>query len=189
MQIRTATQADLPAMARVQVETKRAVYLGFYPPELLMQMSVEKTAAAWQKNLFDAPIHPGVFALVAEQDKHAVVGILIGGPEASRSLEGTGEIYVLYILPAFERQGIGRALVQTAARNLLQAGYHRLLIWVLAENPARMFYEALGGKVVDRKEMDLNGYRLQEIGYGWEDLSQLVKNKKVEDRHAEQANS
>ena len=32
MQIRAATQADLPAMARVQVETKRAVYLAFTHP-------------------------------------------------------------------------------------------------------------------------------------------------------------
>lgn len=174
MRIRLADEADLPAMARVNVDTRRATHLGFYPAELLMALSYERTEVAWRKRFFQSPSQPGQFALVAEDKAGCVVGIAIAGPEASQDVEYTGEIYVLYVLPQQQQHGIGRRLVAEAVRRLAQAGHTRLLIWTLAENPACGFYERLGGKRVRTKTVETQGYLLKEVGFGWMDLHELI---------------
>jgi hypothetical protein len=45
--------------------------------------------------------------------------------------------------------------------------------WVLAQNPSRSFYEALGGKVIAEEEMQRDGHLLVKIAYGWNDLLQV----------------
>lgn len=47
-----------------------------------------------------------------------------------------------------------------------------MLIWVLTENPARRFYEKLGGRVVDTGSDRVKGVELQHVAYGWLDLTQ-----------------
>lgn len=173
--VRAATRADIPAMSRVQVETKRSCYLGFYPPELLMKMSKEKTAAAWRRNLFDDPTYPGSFALVAETMDREIVGLIIAGPIAEPDPVFTAEVYVLYILAGYQRHGIGRALIKRASVRLRNEGHENLIVWVLAANPARKFYESLKGAATHQKEVDLYGYHLPEVGYTWEKITGLTE--------------
>ena len=44
------------------------------------------------------------------------------------------------------------------------------VIWVLADNPARFFYERMGGKRAGERDERLWGALLHEIGYGWSEL-------------------
>ena len=172
--VREAAIGDVAAMARVQVDTKKAMYRSFYPAELLEALAYEKTAAAWRHNLWEQPMHPGAFSLLAESKTGEVLGVLIAGPEAGEDSQYQGEIYVLYVLPQWHGHGVGRALVAAAARRLLDAGITTLLIWVLAANPARGFYEALGGRLVRSRNLELHGHTLPEVAYGWEDLHELI---------------
>ena len=50
-----------------------------------------------------------------------------------------------------------------------------MLIWALAENPACAFYAALGGKPAREKTVNIGGEDWREIGYGWDDLNNLVE--------------
>ena len=43
-----------------------------------------------------------------------------------------------------------------------------------ADNPARAFYERLGGRQIGAKQSDIGGVTLEEVAYGWEDLAQLA---------------
>jgi hypothetical protein len=38
-----------------------------------------------------------------------------------------------------------------------------MLVWVLADNPACMFYEAIGGQKVYEKQIDIGGVMLNEV--------------------------
>jgi hypothetical protein len=49
------------------------------------------------------------------------------------------------------------------------------VIWVLAANPSRFFYETMGGKRVGEREEDMWGVKLREIAYGWLDLEAALK--------------
>ena len=50
-----------------------------------------------------------------------------------------------------------------------------MLLWVLEDNrPARRFYESLGGVRVGRKTVTIGGATLQEVSYGWRNISSLA---------------
>ena len=87
----------------------------------------------------------------------------------------TGEIYFLYLLPAYHRQGIGRHLTVSVVELLVEQDMHSLLIRVLKANaPARRFYEALGGQLVLEEQIEDRGAVLDQVGYGWRDVSVLL---------------
>ena len=48
-----------------------------------------------------------------------------------------------------------------------------MLVWVLAENPSRQFYEALGGQELGQQEITVGGATLVEVAYGWKDIGGL----------------
>jgi hypothetical protein len=118
-------------------------------------------------------MEPECFLLVAEREGE-IVGFSSGGPERSGDEVYRGEIYALYVSPAYQRRGIGRRLVGASARRLLQAGTGNLLVWVLSANPSRQFYERLGGQLVREREIEIGGVSLPEVGYGWADLEALA---------------
>ena len=49
-----------------------------------------------------------------------------------------------------------------------------MLVWVLAKNPYRRFYEKLGGKYLRSQQIDIGGSSYEEIAYGWEDLDAMI---------------
>jgi GNAT superfamily N-acetyltransferase len=106
-----------------------------------------------------------------------VVGFAAGGSlrEAGDPLPGqpgelncSGELGALYVLPGWQGQGIGRALLQASAAWLAAAGHTGMLIWTLAENaPARRFYEAMGGIPARQTRKEFSGVWLEEVGYAF----------------------
>jgi FR47-like protein len=60
-------------------------------------------------------------------------------------------------------------------RRLMQAGHMSLLVWVLAENRSRRFYEALGGQQVYEKPVTTGGVQLIEVAYGWLDARTIIE--------------
>ena len=70
--------------------------------------------------------------------------------------------------------GIGRALMQGLFERLLTRRFHSGLLWVLADNPARFFYQTVGGKLIGRREELIWGVSVKELAYGWPDLSKAV---------------
>jgi hypothetical protein len=48
-----------------------------------------------------------------------------------------------------------------------------MAVWVLARNPSRRFYEALGGRAITEQQIERGGEPYVEIAYGWRDLSEF----------------
>lgn len=78
-----------------------------------------------------------------------------------------GELYAVYLLQEAQGRGLGRALLETAARHMAEAGLDAWMCWVLADNPARYFYEAMGGVSFQQKDIEIGGRTLVEVAYGW----------------------
>ena len=62
-----------------------------------------------------------------------------------------------------------------------------MLVWVLKDNhPARGFYEALGGRYLREKTIEIGGTTLAEVAYGWADTGALIGSEQLGDiRHDE----
>jgi ribosomal protein S18 acetylase RimI-like enzyme len=162
-----ARPQDIPAIAKVHVDSWRTTYRGIVASEFLASLSYEESERMWLNGLASST-HP-VSLLVAETADGAVVGFAAGGPEREGDPNYQGEIYAIYLVQNYQRRGIGSALFKACVRELERRGFTSLLLWVLKANPARRFYETLGGKFLREKEIPIGNERLVEVAYGWTD--------------------
>lgn len=167
--IRTATPADASAIARVQVETWRSSYRGIVSDEFLNAFSQRDRTSRWSDVLHQSEQITFVVKIAGQ-----VVGFAKGGPGRDQRTDFQSELYALYVLPRWHRKGIGRKLVANIARWLLDSGFNSMLVWTLADNPHRGFYESLGGRLVGEKEIEIGQQKLLEVAYGWDDLEPLL---------------
>ncbi len=166
--IRLATQRDAPAIARVHVETWRDTYAGIIPDHALLGLD-ERREAARQRHALGLR-RSGAITLVAELPRHGVIGYAEAGVARAPGLSYGAEIYTLYVLPGYQGEGHGRGLLGVALARLHRAGLRSAIVWVLAENPARFFYAAMGAKQVGVRPERLFGADLAQEAYGWPNL-------------------
>ena len=169
MRVRPARPEDAATLARVYVAAWRDAYAGILPDSMLIGMSDVRHAAAWQQELSARDRHSDT--LVTE-DSSGVFGLVTVGParRISRTqLEG-GEIYRLYVAPERQGEGAGKALLMASFDWLITREVDAVIVWVLADNPSRFFYEAMGGTRLGEKTDSLGSVRVREIAYGWTDL-------------------
>lgn len=110
------------------------------------------------------------FVCVAENDSGEIIGFANGGKERTGDRIYKGELHAIYILEAYQRQGIGYKLTLFAVDKLSELGFDSLLVWVLADNPACRFYEHIGGQKVYEKQIKRGKIMLKEIAYGWQNI-------------------
>ena len=169
MNIRIATIADAPAIAKVHVDSWRTTYKGIVSDDVLANLSYSQREEKWHSMLSNPRDN---ITYVAIEDG-SVVGFADAGPERSNDDEYDGELYAIYILKQFQSRDIGRNLTLLSAKWLLNRGLSSMLVWVLADNPSCRFYESLGGKVVRERTISIGGQELAELGYGWRNLRRL----------------
>jgi GNAT superfamily N-acetyltransferase len=152
----------------VQIDTWRAAYACIMPAKLLAEMNDIRIAAFWAQVIAEA--QGKSFCFVASAGER-VVGFASGGPRQNSNDALRGEVYALYVLPAFQGRGLGRRLVETSFERMLELGMKEGRIWTLRENaPARAFYARIGGTATDNGFNDIGGVRYPEVAYDWPDL-------------------
>ena len=180
MNIREARPGDETVMARVSVDSYRAAHRDHIPEENLMKFTFEESERNWARTLRELreADERQEYIYVAENDAGDIIGIAMGGPESSNHPLYTGAIYFLYLLPAYHRQGIGRQLTISVVERLVEHGMNSLLIRVLKANaPTRRFYEARVGQRVLEEKIEDRGAVLEQVVYGWTDVSVLLHSR------------
>jgi ribosomal protein S18 acetylase RimI-like enzyme len=172
--IRPATADDAATLAHTHVQGWRDSGAGTVDPVYLGSLGATEERdlqSKWPGWLQD----PQSRALIAFNSVGEAAGFIyfgrvrtpIPGQSPIRPLY-TGEIYALYILPAFHRQGLGRRLLRAAAEELATMKHKSLCLWVLEGNRRAVdFYKAVGGQRCGKKETDLGGGKYQDICMGW----------------------
>jgi GNAT superfamily N-acetyltransferase len=174
--IRRATPEDAEAIAAVIVSSWRTTYRSLIADAAIDGRTVEKQAPKWRERL----ARDGCVAHVAEVEidgAPGVVGFAEGGP--NRWTEPPfdafdGELNALYLLQTHQRGGLGRHLVRAHAVGLLELGHRSMIVWVLDRNPARAFYERVGGRFVGTAEIVIEGSPYPDVAYAWDDLHALI---------------
>lgn len=167
MVIREANLADAPAIAKVHVGAWQTTYSNLMPAKFLAELSYEERETKWVKILSN--IAQDNFTYIAEDEIGQIVGFANGGLERTGDRLYQGELYAIYILEKYQRQGLGHSLISTVATRLLQSDISSMLVWVLADNPAVHFYQSLGGQQVNQKQIEIGTVQLIEVAYGWTD--------------------
>ena len=129
LSIRQARPSDAADLARIYIESWQDTYAGILPHALLTAMSHKGQAARWQQTMRG----PGA-VLIAEDAHFGPVGLASLGPARDKGLGLDGEIYTLYVDPAFLGRGTGRALLAASFAALTAKKYRSCVIWAHARN-------------------------------------------------------
>lgn len=197
--IRRARPEDAERIAQINVASWKVTYRGSVPDATLDALAVEGRLPVVRERLARIAATQGAglaCAFVAEApteaqggtdveggvegaDGRAVVGYAFGGaPQPMRTgappSDFDSELYAIYLAPGYGRRGLGARLTHAVATHLRGAGARSVLIWALAENPNRGFYDALGGEVVYTQTLVIGGKPLDEVAYGWRDIATLI---------------
>ncbi len=169
--IRPARLADSLGIGRVQSESWRSTYAGLLPDPVLLRMTPARQARLWRTYLADGSAPMG--AVYVAESQRGIVGFGSCGPEQTGTLPFDGEVYTLYVEEALHGRGLGRRLLRTMFARLDRSGCGSAVIWVLEGNPARFFYEAMGGVPVAERRSRQWGIDVAERAYGWYDLTNM----------------
>lgn len=160
---REATIADCMAVAKVHMQSWKESFVGLVPQAFLDKMSVENRTKAFEEG-FTIESYKMYVAEVAEQ---GVVGFSdFGKPRENIGYEA--ELYAIYLLPEFQRKGIGKKLFNLGAEYFTKSGKNSMYLLALEVSPYRLFYEKMGGRVVGRKQIEIEGVEYEELIYGWD---------------------
>lgn len=135
--IRPATYVDVPAIGQVARETWRITYAQTIAPhnqQLVLNRSyiAEALVAALEM------AHSWFFVAVSGEEVRGFAQFLRRG-------DGHGELVRIYVLPAYQRRGIGSALLQAGVQAMAKEGIHRCYVSVEMDNaPAVAFYQHFG---------------------------------------------
>jgi ribosomal protein S18 acetylase RimI-like enzyme len=167
--IRKATLEDASAIATVHVAAWKETYRGIVSDYVLNNLSIKRRTEQWVNSLSDET-HQFHRAFVAEIEGQVVGFASYGSPQIKDS-DFDGELFAIYILKTAHRRGIGRALAREVVNAMREAGWNSMMVWVLKDNPARGFYERLGGEYLYDKPIEIGDESLVECAYGWRELS------------------
>ena len=160
MNVRAATAADAPAIARIHVDAWRAAYRGQMPDEYLASLQVAERERMWSGVLS----RPAPAKLVVNEP---LTAFCYYGPSRDGEAD-LAEIYALYVQPDAWRQGAGRLLCEHAHADVRQREFPAVMLWVLTTNTgARNFYERIGYAPdgAERTNTRLTKFPLHEMRY------------------------
>lgn len=135
MMIRKATQQDIPRIAEIMVFGKRIAYRPIFQNDIVSfnEIQVIHVIDEYRNN-------PSLIEDMLVYDDGIVKGML------NRKIDNNEvELYEFYVEPFFQRNGIGRKLIQHAIAEAKERKQKRMFLWVIEDNvSARAFYEANG---------------------------------------------
>jgi GNAT superfamily N-acetyltransferase len=171
--IRSASTADAAEISSVQRDSWLAAYEGIIAHEIIDRVTAPDDGARvrqvfrvrpWQRTIVAVAQNPVEASPVeaspageSPADEPGIVGYASFGPEldvfapwphpvSPAGQQGqVGELYALYVHPAWWSTGTGRGLMDHVLARVSRAGYPCVLLWVLERNArARTFYERAG---------------------------------------------
>lgn len=160
--IRTATLRDATGVAQVHDESWRSAYRGIIPGREL-ELMIQRRGVEW----WERAIGRGnrVLLLAAGNE---IAGYASYGKNRTSKLPVQGEIYEIYVRPHFQSVGLGRKLFNACRSELIALGMKGLVVWALSENePACVFYEAMGGVPGARGSESFGGKSLEKLAFIW----------------------
>jgi ribosomal protein S18 acetylase RimI-like enzyme len=163
MELRRATPDDAPVLARVHVDSWQAAYRGIVPDDFLQGFTYQRREQAFRK-----AIEAGMEETYLAEETGQAVGILTIGPgrDDDLDLKTCGELWGIYLSPAWWRHGIGKQMFLEAERMLCSRGYRKIVLWVLEGNlSARSFYEAMGFRLDGASRVANLGKPLNVVRY------------------------
>jgi len=149
--IRPWRMEDLPAVRRILWESWMAAYSAFVPEEDLRAYHEETYRIESLTHLYESPF---VHGFIGEADGEAA------GFARTQFNKSENRLFLasLYLLPDFQRKGIGGRLLRAAEEKALSYNLGDLWVGVMVQNEAaRRWYEKRGFRFVREEPFRMGG--------------------------------
>lgn len=145
-EIRKATSQDIGIIRQIAEQTWPETYGGIITEaQISYMLELMYSDASLQEQ-----ISKGHQFYLAETG-----GKAIGFASVSDENNGIFKLNKLYVLPAIQKSGAGKALLQQVMVHAKNSGAVQLILQVNKQNGARQFYERQGLKVLEEKVLEL----------------------------------
>lgn len=159
--VRNARPGDAPVLAEIFRDSWRHAYTGVLP-SLYLEREILRRDASWWRRAVTSERN----LLVVLHDEtvagYATCGRARGGGRDS------GEIYELYLAPAYQGLGMGEHLFEACRATLDGLDLERLIVWALEGNDkAHTFYRRCGGRATRRSCVRFGKGMNMRIAFEW----------------------
>ena len=142
--IRLAVEKDAERLAQVKIACWETTYRGIYPDSKIDNYDYEENVNRFKKIINNQNID--LYVVIVNEE---IIGYMSCGEPMRAYDDYEQEIGLLYLLKEYRNQGIGKELVLLASSVIGMKGYKKFFVSCNKYNePARKFYEAMGGKLV-----------------------------------------
>lgn len=166
--VREARPADVPEIARIQVDTWQTAYTKILPAEVLASITVDTAVPAWLAAV-QAPPSPRHHVLVA-QEQQWLVGFVAVGPaedleDGDPDPETTAQLGPLLVEPRWGRRGHGSRLLAAAVDFARGDGMRRVVTWIPTADTASLNFLRSAGWEADgyARELDTGAGEIREL--------------------------
>jgi GNAT superfamily N-acetyltransferase len=166
--VRLARPADVPEIARIQIETWRIAYSKILPEPVLESLTVEAAEPAWAAAV-QTPPSPKHHVFVA-QEQQWLVGFAAVAPaddleEGDPAADATAQLGPLLVEPRWGRRGHGSRLLAAAVEHARDDGMVRLIAWIPTADPASLDFLRSAGWAADgyARELDTGAGEIREM--------------------------
>lgn len=161
--IRVARQADLPAIQTTAAASWRATYGTYMQPTFIENF----LARAYSLDVLGLHVSDPKSRFLVVEAGSEVVGFGQVGPALPRRDDAPvapADLFRLYLLPDWQRRGIGRVLLGKLEGWLRAQGYSRYGAYVHVRNePAKSFYQSRGFIHVPDCDVHDEWYLIKEL--------------------------
>jgi len=171
---RLAIPTDSPRLAKIQVDSYQIGYRGLLPDAFLDEFTYDEQTQDWHDILSDPTYNMQTDPIyVAINFEGIIMGYAMGRVLDDAPCEC--ELRAMHVLKAFQRQGVGTTLIHARAQHFANMGYTSIMLWTLHNNPARAFFEKIGGQLIQEKTDTWDdGTQVTEIAYAWQNIADLI---------------
>lgn len=147
--IRKAKVEDAYWIAFVHANTYYSTYKWLIPDEVLQARinSIDERASKTREFIKNGK----PFLVVEDTENHEIIWMLSYSASRNEDYSDSGEIISIYLLPKYQKLGIGEDLFITWIRELINLWYNSMIVNVLKWNNAINFYQKYGGRLVWEK--------------------------------------
>ena len=167
--LRSAGAGDAEGIAAVHHEASRQSLAEVLPSEVADDFTLDKRRVLWTGLFGSEDGLPSVEVAVHDAE---VLGFAWWRRLDAAAYDA--EVISIHVRPDAQRRGLGRRLMGRTAERMAEIGAASGYLWVFEANPsARRFYEALGGRLVDRGREVYGAHCLPIVAYAWKPLGSL----------------